>query len=328
MEEGKLYRQLRKERGYTIAQVADEQNSRSFISKFEQGASSISIHRLERLLENIHVTVEEFYYLRAQQKGIKSHDNLMSFPSYMTSEFMDLLDRILGINKEAFLSNAHAQRSKEGLEEMRSELIAASKQHSFVFLYLEITKEIHEINLSGPKPNHSSSDYMEKLRTKTRPVISYLTKVDNWGVYEILLFRYFQFLFPVETSYHLLQIAISRTKKEQGLSLMREIQMDLIFSCFTTFVNFRRLEWAKEVLTIAEELLADRGDMLNSTHLLCYQGWYWYIYGDQEKGLLKIDQGLSIFRVLKQTKMVNLWERSLHSIKKNAEEPNSYLMFR
>jgi len=86
MEEGKLYRQLRKERGYTIAQVADEQNSRSFISKFEQGASSISIHRLERLLENIHVTVEEFYYLRAQQKGIKSHDNLMSFPSYMTSE--------------------------------------------------------------------------------------------------------------------------------------------------------------------------------------------------------------------------------------------------
>ena len=57
MEEGKLYRQLRKERGYTIAHVADEQNSRSFISKFEQGASSISIHRLERLLENIHVTV-------------------------------------------------------------------------------------------------------------------------------------------------------------------------------------------------------------------------------------------------------------------------------
>ena len=94
MEEGKLYRQLRKERGYTIAQVADEQNSRSFISKFEQGASSISIHRLERLLENIHVTVEEFYYLRAQQKGVKGHDNLMSFPSYMTSEFIDLLDRI------------------------------------------------------------------------------------------------------------------------------------------------------------------------------------------------------------------------------------------
>lgn len=45
------FRQLRKERGLTLAVVSDQTNiSISFLSDFERGKSSISIPRLQKLL--------------------------------------------------------------------------------------------------------------------------------------------------------------------------------------------------------------------------------------------------------------------------------------
>lgn len=173
-----------------------------------------------------------------------------------------------------------------------------------------------------------TDQFFETYRLRTRPVVSYLLKVDDWGVYEVLLFRYFQFLFPVETSHRLLKTAISRTKKETGLAVMREVQLDLLFSTFSTFINFRYFEWAKEVLAIAEEVLFNRGDLLNSTNLLCYQGWYWYILGDTEKGMQKFEQGLSVLRILKQPELVNVWEKMVKIIKKNAIDSSKYMVFR
>ncbi|MFW7431207.1 helix-turn-helix domain-containing protein [Vagococcus carniphilus] len=40
MNEGELFRKLRKDRGFSLEQVSDEINSVSFISKFEKGQSN------------------------------------------------------------------------------------------------------------------------------------------------------------------------------------------------------------------------------------------------------------------------------------------------
>ncbi len=49
-EPGKLFRKLRQDRHLTLQQVADEHNSISFISKFENGDSHIGFTRLIHLL--------------------------------------------------------------------------------------------------------------------------------------------------------------------------------------------------------------------------------------------------------------------------------------
>ena len=63
MNEGELFRKLRKDRGFSLEQVSDEINSVSFISKFEKGQSNISFLRFERLLQNVNVSMDEFLYL-------------------------------------------------------------------------------------------------------------------------------------------------------------------------------------------------------------------------------------------------------------------------
>lgn len=332
MEEGKLFRQLRKDRGLTLVQVADELNSRAFISKFENGASHISLHRLERLLDNINVTIEEFYYLRGQMDGEKNYENLLYRPNYMTSRFLEQMDQILTINKGAYKDNASLEKALFELKKIRPQLSGDVRWQRFLLLYMDILQEIYENNLQAKKAENVDmvdiNEWMTRFRQMTRPVVSYLLMVDNWGVFEVLLFRYFQFTFPLETSHLLLNTAVSRTKKEKGLAFMRDMQMDLIFSSFATFINFQKFEWAKEVLQLAEELLENQGDLLNSTQLLGYQGWYLIASGNQTKGMEKCHQAISIFRILKQPLLVTLWEDAVKMIQQNVEQPGSHLIFR
>ena len=55
MDEGKLFRKLRKDRGLSLEQVSDELNSVSFISKFETGNSNIRVNSMKQLLEKVNV---------------------------------------------------------------------------------------------------------------------------------------------------------------------------------------------------------------------------------------------------------------------------------
>lgn len=333
MEEGKLFKQLRQARGFTLAHLSDDLNSRSFISKFETGASNISLHRLEHLLGKINVSFEEFLYLRALDQGTAHFEHVLYTPMYLTSVFIEQLDQVLAINKDAYSSAESMQRGIRQITALKKE-IADKQDSTFILLYADSIQHTFKVNLEAnvaqtqTEAQTQREHFFETYRIRTRPVVSYLLKVDDWGVYEVLLFRYFQFLFPIDTSHRLLKTAISRTQKESGLAVMREVQLDLLFSTFSTFINFRHFEWAKEALDLAEEILFDRGDLLNSANLLCYQGWYWYILGNIEKGIQKFDQGLSVFRILKQPKQVSLWEMILKSVKKNALDPNRYLVFR
>jgi transcriptional regulator with XRE-family HTH domain len=96
MNEGQLFRKLRKDRGLSLEQVADEMNSVSFISKFEKGNSNISMHRLERLLQNINVSFEEFLYLRELDNAPDLNQTLKVLRGYLTSDFYFSLAEIMG----------------------------------------------------------------------------------------------------------------------------------------------------------------------------------------------------------------------------------------
>lgn len=327
MEEGKLFKQLRQARGITLNQLADQHNSRSFISKFETGASNISLHRLEHLLGKINVSFEEFLYLRALDHGVANFEHLLHTPIYLTSIFVAQLNQILAINKDAYSTRETLQHGLAQITALKEEILT-TQDNTYILLYADFMQHIFKINLEEGHTQFQTELFFEDYRLRTRPLVSYLLTVDDWGVYEVLLFRYFQFLFPVDTAHRLLKTAISRTKKESGLAVMHDMQLDLLFSTFCTFINFRHMEWAKEALVLAEDILFDRGDLLNSTNLLCYQGWYWYILGDTEKGMQKFEQGLAVFRVLKQPDLVSSWEKIIKIVKQNAMDPGRYLMFR
>ena len=56
----KIFKELRKARGYTQADVSDDIVSKSLISKFENGTSMLAADKLFRAIENLNMTANEF----------------------------------------------------------------------------------------------------------------------------------------------------------------------------------------------------------------------------------------------------------------------------
>ena len=65
MNIGTLLRQIRKNKGLTLAQVADATISSSYLSKVERGQNDITVTKLLHLLERLETTPEEFLYIAA-----------------------------------------------------------------------------------------------------------------------------------------------------------------------------------------------------------------------------------------------------------------------
>lgn len=324
MNEGQLFRQLRKDRGLSIRQVADKLNSVSFISKFEKGDSHISIHRMERLLENINVTIEEFYYLRAPESELKTFLSVPSIMNYMTGPYLVYLNRILLINNKF-----HQHDFKKGIVEMTKiseELNREIRWQNYLYIFCQLLIEAYEANLLESE-EIDSERLIERFRLMSRPIVSYLYSVENWGVFEVLLFRLFQFAFPVETIHQLLPTAFSRTEKELGLPVMRELRVGLLFSVLTSFLNFRYFEESKEVMKLLEKTLYDTEDSTNSIYLLFFKGWYQIITESKEKGMEMCQQAISIFRILKQPSCVKHTEYLLEVILQHKENPKEYMAF-
>lgn len=60
---GKTLRKVRKGKQVSLCSIADENLSKSQISRFERGESEISCIRLINILEKLHVSLDEFLIL-------------------------------------------------------------------------------------------------------------------------------------------------------------------------------------------------------------------------------------------------------------------------
>ena len=64
---GETFRKLRKERGFTLKSVSENIISYSYLSKFENGTSDITLSNFIRLLERLNITLDEFLYFNEAQ---------------------------------------------------------------------------------------------------------------------------------------------------------------------------------------------------------------------------------------------------------------------
>ncbi|MDT2832509.1 helix-turn-helix domain-containing protein [Vagococcus carniphilus] len=328
MNEGELFRKLKKDRGFSLEQVSDEINSISFISKFEKGQSNISFLRFERLLQNVNVSMEEFLYLRALEDNPFLNDDIKVLRGYLTSDFYYYLARLLNINK-----CSEKNEFEKGIVEMKlvkEEMDHAINWQRFVGIFCDICIVMYESNIlqrDDANSGETAEALMKEINYLSKPVVSYLYKVEDWGVFEVALFKLFLFTFKVEQINQLLPIAISRTQKESEFHVMATFKIEIIFSSFSYFANFRHKKWAREALEMARDLLRDEKDLMNSTMLLFYEGWYQIIFEEKDKGIEKCFQAISIFNILDQPTFQKRFKLFLENILKNKEEPDNYFMF-
>lgn len=307
--------------------VADEQNSLSFISKFEKGESNISFHRLEHLLERLNISIEEFLYLRAREADYTTYHYLSERAFFVSDKFTFYLNQIFKCNDETNHSRNFSATIPQ-MTKLQKEIKTGTQSEEFLKLLCRLLCLNYQLNHERDQGGEVNiGEFFAELQQLSQPVVKHLYNVENWGVYEVLLFRFFQFSFPVETVHQLLRTAVSRTEKEAGVQLMQLMKFELLFGTCTTFINFRKLGWAREVLQETEKLLLDQGDLLNSTKLLFYQGWLKIIADSIDAGRQNCEQAISIFRILKQPTWQKMYETLFQAILTNRENINECIIF-
>lgn len=329
-EWGQLFRKLRKERHLTLQQVADNVNSVSFISKFEKGESQITFNRLIHLLGKINFSVEEFLYINGKATNKAIDSTFMSYrPIYLTADFMTPIVTFmhdLNISDNDYRADKARIRKDFDVKVNALEKNGPSDWHHYIAILYEIQEVIFEADIR-PDAARQSTQLFEKIRLMARPIVTYLYNIENWSAFEILLFSISHIAMPVETVHRLEKIAIKRTSEDQTFPMMPQIRFSLLFSLFSTYINFRQLPWAKETLDQIEALLKHAEDAGVAIMLRFYRGWYDYIDSNGRTGDDKMQDALSIANILKLSETASEIAKIMPIIKENQKDPSKSMIF-
>lgn len=153
---GKVFRDFRTNRNVSLKQIADEAVSASQISRFERGESDISLSRFLRVLDNMHVEMNEFM------------DAVRGYDKTETIRFMSQLVPL------------EYQRDTAGFARLFREQREKYEKSPSVYQYrlnmILAQSFICKCDESVPFPR----EYMDE-------VTDYLFSVEEWKIYELIL---------------------------------------------------------------------------------------------------------------------------------------------
>ncbi|MDR2660981.1 MAG: helix-turn-helix domain-containing protein [Lactobacillaceae bacterium] len=173
---GNIFKTIRKKRGLTISDAAGTDVDRSFISKFENGRSDISMSRLILILKNIGMTLSEFSEQISRDKN----------------DLVPLLTKI----GEAFY-----QEKYDWLRELRS------IQQTF---WIQTHNKVYKLNVILISSILTSVDNKEIKQEDIGFIVDYLFDVGEWQKYEYQLFSKIINVLPVRVIDQYLNIAIKK----------------------------------------------------------------------------------------------------------------------
>ncbi|MGX7013788.1 Rgg/GadR/MutR family transcriptional regulator [Vagococcus silagei] len=328
IQDGPFFRSLRESKNMTIQSVADDLNSVSFISKFEKGNSNISLTRFERLLENINVSPEEYFYLRAVKNDTTISETFTGQDmNYLSSDFMATVAKIYQIMTFQDLQSSNYPQLIDQLESLKQNLIPTVRWQRYLIIYINILISTCRSNLEKNPNDLTIDESMQIFYQQSKPIATYLYSVDTWTAFEITLFRIFLFSFPLDTAYQLTKTALSRSEKQHSFDVIHKMRVDIMFSSFSLFCNFNQKKRAKEMLEIATRALDNDRDLENSTALLFYQGWFDIYFDNRENGIMQCNQAISIAHILKQSSLEKNFRSSLELLKSYTPNQRNFLFF-
>jgi Rgg/GadR/MutR family transcriptional activator len=292
MEIGSTFKQIRQAKHLTLNALADGNASASFIGKFEKGLTNMSISRFINLLDKMHVSQAEFEFIHGTNTG-----------SYI-SERIKLLE-------EKSLSAEHLQTF---IARIKTDIAAQPNDNAPKFLLLWAEALLPLISNTAQTQRQFPAD---DLAMAVRPIQNYLLSVETWGIYELQLFTLASFMLPKDILFQLAKLAVKRVQGyEASFLAMQTKLMDIIWTVFSTLV-YEDLNYANEILHIAEMHLAKHPDITQKIMLTFNQGWYEIEAGNHAKGLRLANLAIVIYTSLGfKTEAADLQSRLDHHIQR------------
>ena len=263
---GEVFKELRKSRNVSLQEATGGEFTYSMLSKFERGEADLSSMKLITALDNIHSDLNEFMYLVrgfSQKKVLAFQENLW-----------DLYDRE-GIDSLHSLYEETTQKYKSSGE--KSYLLQMLRIKSLlVFFDSEIRATDEELTF----------------------LYDYFFTIDIWGNYELELFSTISTLFPLPLYFKYSREMLQKTDLLGSLPSNKVgIDTILINGLFKAIEEKDKLKADYFVFQIEKRELPESEAYLKIIYMIA-KGYYDTIFNVKNKGLEKIQRGITILQDL------------------------------
>jgi len=263
---GEVFKELRKSRNISLQEATGGEFTYSMLSKFERGEADLSSMKLITALDNIHSDLNEFMYL---VRGFSQKQIL------------------------AFQENLWELYDREGIDSLQS-------------LYEETTKKY--------RSSAKTSYLLQMIRIKSLLVFfdseiratdeeltflyDYFFTIDIWGNYELELFSTISTLFPLPLYFKYSREMLQKTDLLGSLPSNKVgIDTILINGLFKAIEEKDKLKADYFVFQIEKRELPESQAYLKIIYMIA-KGYYDTIFNVKNKGLEKIQRGITILQDL------------------------------
>ena len=263
---GEVFKELRKSRNVSLQEATGGEFTYSMLSKFERGEADLSSMKLITALDNIHSDLNEFMYLVrgfSQKKVLAFQENLW-----------DLYDRE-GIDSLHSLYEETTQKYRSSGE--TSYLLQMIRIKSLlVFFDSEIRATDEELTF----------------------LYDYFFTIDIWGNYELELFSTISTLFPLPLYFKYSREMLQKTDLLGSLPSNKVgIDTILINGLFKAIEEKDKLKADYFIFQIEKRELPESEAYLKIIYTIA-KGYYDTIFKVENKGLEKIQRGITILQDL------------------------------
>ena len=263
---GEVFKELRKSRNISLQEATGGEFTYSMLSKFERGEADLSSMKLITALDNIHSDLNEFMYLVrgfSQKKVLAFQENLW-----------DLYDRE-GIDSLHSLYEETTQKYRSSGE--TSYLLQMIRIKSLlVFFDSEIRATDEELTF----------------------LYDYFFTIDIWGNYELELFSTISTLFPLPLYFKYSREMLQKTDLLGSLPSNKvAIDTILINGLFKAIEEKDKLKADYFIFQIEKRELPESQAYLKIIYMIA-KGYYDTIFKVENKGLEKIQRGITILQDL------------------------------
>ena len=263
---GEVFKELRKSRNVSLQEATGGEFTYSMLSKFERGEADLSSMKLITALDNIHSDLNEFMYLVrgfSQKQVLAFQENLWEL---YDREGIDSLHSLYEETTQKYRSSA-----KKGylLQMIRIKSL-------LVFFDSEIRATDEELTF----------------------LYDYFFTIDIWGNYELELFSTISTLFPLPLYFKYSREMLQKTDLLGSLPSNKVgIDTILINGLFKAIEEKDKLKADYFVFQIEKRDLPESQAYLKIIYMIA-KGYYDTIFNVKNKGLEKIQRGITILQDL------------------------------
>lgn len=310
---GATFRKIRKSKQFVLKELADERCSVSLLAQFEKNQTNISYDRFLRLLKKVEVSLAEFEAIHGADTPSFVETQFRLFSEIMNTtktkeEIPPNLAKLSQIHRKLITHNQHFPSLRGKHYALYMEMILYSWQQ----LLLQ-----GSLNLRTIQP---------QLTTILAPALSYLSTVDNWGLYELHLFRLLALAIEPTLLWRFTQQSLKKAAKLAKIEDNETLYYKGLATVFSVFLSLHEFEFAKKVLHLWQENLAISPCLEFALALPFYKGWFYAAAGEAQKATSFYQETIDFYEQIGQKKTANEF-RSLQKNITRALDQNHLMVF-